>query len=41
LNERRFIEEAIQSVLRKTEKDFEVIVVDNGSADGSQAIIEK
>jgi glycosyltransferase involved in cell wall biosynthesis len=38
LNEARFIEEAIESVRAQTYRDWELILVDDGSADASTAI---
>ena len=35
-NRRRFLEEALQSVLSQDYQDREIIVVDDGSFDGSQ-----
>lgn len=35
-----YIEQAVQSVLNQTLKDFELIIIDDGSTDGSKAIIE-
>ena len=37
----RYVAEALDSVLAQTFKDFEVIVVDDGSADGSAAVVER
>jgi GT2 family glycosyltransferase len=40
-NGKEYIEECIDSILRQTCKDREIIVVDNGSTDGSLAIIKE
>ncbi len=40
-NAARFIAEAINSVLNQTVKNIELIIVDDGSTDGQNAIIEK
>lgn len=39
-NGERFLKEAIQSVLSQTFRDFEYIIWDDGSTDGSKAIVE-
>jgi glycosyltransferase involved in cell wall biosynthesis len=39
-NAEKYIQEAIDSVLRQTGQDFEVICVDDGSTDGTPSIIE-
>ena len=36
-----YVEQAIESVLRQTFQDFEILVIDDGSTDGSRNIIEK
>ena len=41
LNSKDFIEDAIQSVLRQRYHDFEHIVVDGGSKDGTQEILRR
>ena len=40
-NYERYIEKAISSVLNQTLQDFELIIIDDGSKDGSRDIIEK
>lgn len=40
-NAEAFIDDALHSVFRQTEKNFEVIVVDDGSGDGTANIIRK
>ena len=40
-NEERFVEQAAESILRQTESSFELIVVDDGSTDGSWALLER
>ena len=40
-NYSNYIEESIQSVLRQTFSDFELIIIDDGSVDNSKDIIKK
>lgn len=39
-NTEKYIEQCIESVLRQTYQDFEIIIVDNESTDGSEKIID-
>src|SRR5689334_20578062 len=39
-NAERYLSEALDSILRQTFPDFELIVIDDGSTDQSRAIIE-
>lgn len=39
-NAEKYLKKAVDSVLNQTEKDFELILVDNASTDGSTAIID-
>jgi glycosyltransferase involved in cell wall biosynthesis len=41
LNRRPFIEERIETVLRQTCEDWELIIIDSGSDDGSREILER
>jgi glycosyltransferase involved in cell wall biosynthesis len=41
LNDERFVDEAIQSVLRQTTSDWELLLVDDGSTDGSTAVARR
>jgi glycosyltransferase involved in cell wall biosynthesis len=40
-NTAKFLPEAIESVLRQTVRDFEFLIIDDGSTDGSLEILEK
>ena len=40
-NTEKYIEEAIDSVLAQTYKDWDLLVVDDGSTDGTAAVVEK
>jgi glycosyltransferase involved in cell wall biosynthesis len=40
-NSERFLEDAVESVLNQTFKDFELILIDDGSSDGSVAICDR
>src|SRR6266540_6605400 len=40
-NRQRFIAEAIESILHQPFQDFEIIIVDDGSTDGTKRVIEK
>jgi glycosyltransferase involved in cell wall biosynthesis len=39
-NAERYVREAVQSILAQTFTDFELIVIDDGSRDGTKAVIE-
>lgn len=39
-NQKQFVQESIESVINQTYKNIELIVMDDGSTDGSQALIE-
>jgi glycosyltransferase involved in cell wall biosynthesis len=41
LNDQRFVTEAIQSVLTQTSDDWELLLVDDGSTDGSTAVAQQ
>jgi glycosyltransferase involved in cell wall biosynthesis len=38
-NEAEYVEQAIQSILRQTHTDFELVIIDNGSSDASPDIL--
>jgi len=40
-NDRRFVGEAVSSVLGQTWRDFEFIIVDDGSNDGSEKVVDE
>ncbi len=40
-NYERFIEQAVESVLAQSMQDFELIIIDDGSTDGSRSVIER
>ena len=40
-NYEKFIQEAIESVVNQSYKDYELIIVDDGSTDNSREIIER
>jgi glycosyltransferase involved in cell wall biosynthesis len=40
-NERPYLEKAVQSILDQTFGDFEFIIINDGSTDGSNAILEE
>lgn len=40
-NCRRYLAAAVASIVRQTERDFELIIVDDGSTDGSAAVIDR
>src|SRR4051812_22103421 len=40
LNAERFLSEAVESVIAQTHKDWELLLVDDGSADGSTTLAQ-
>ena len=40
-NSARFVRETLQSVLAQTFQDFEIVIVDDGSTDGTPELIER
>ena len=40
-NTEKYLDECIQSILRQTQKEVEIILVDDGSTDQSYAILEE
>jgi glycosyltransferase involved in cell wall biosynthesis len=40
-NHEEYVREAVESVLRQTFEDFELILIDNGSTDGSRAVLDR
>ena len=40
-NEKEYISKCIQSLILQTEKNLEILIVDDGSTDGTQKVIEK
>lgn len=39
-NREQWVERAVSSIINQTYKDFELIIIDNGSSDGSKMIVE-
>lgn len=40
-NTKEYLEQCVESVLAQTQKEIEIILVDDGSTDGSNRIIQK
>ena len=40
-NTRRYVAEAVESVLGQTFRDFEFVIIDDGSNDGSTGILKQ
>ena len=40
-NKENYIERAINSVLNQTFKNFEIIIIDDGSTDGGKKVVEQ
>lgn len=40
-NEEKYIQEAIDSILKQTYPDFEIVIVNDGSTDKTKDIIER
>ena len=40
-NKANYIQSCLESVLKQTHKEFEVILVNDGSTDGSEAVVER
>lgn len=39
-NSQAYIEESVRSILNQSEQDFEIIIVDDGSTDGSETVVQ-
>lgn len=40
-NSRRYLEECVNSIVNQTYKDWELILIDDGSTDGSEKILDE